>query len=198
MAGYVPRARLDRTTIAPVGTGGGKGVRSVASYDEDTTTMGVEAARLALRSAPGDIRPDALWFSTVTPAYLDKTNATAIHAALRLDDDVAALDMVARRSAVGALGVALAAPGSTLVVSADVRTGLPGSGDEAAGGDAAAAVLVGDGGPGHRRAPGRGHRDRGVRRPVAHAGRRPLEAVGGALRRDQVPRRSATRRGARR
>ena len=53
-AGYIPRARLDRSSIAPfVGTGGGKGTRTVASYDEDTTTMGVEAARLALRMADG-------------------------------------------------------------------------------------------------------------------------------------------------
>ena len=144
---YLPRGRLDRSSIAPfVGSGGGKGTRSVASYDEDTTTMGVEASRLALRSVPGDARPDALWFATVSPAYLDKTNATAVHAALRLDHDVPAIDFGgAVRSAVGALGTALIGSGTTLIVSSDVRTGLPGSGDEAAGGDGAAAVLVGEG-----------------------------------------------------
>jgi hydroxymethylglutaryl-CoA synthase len=143
-AAYLPKGRLDRTSIRPlVGTGGGKGTRSVASYDEDTTTMGVEAARLILRST--DARPRALWFSTVAPAYLDKTNATAIHAALRLDHDVRALDFGGSvRSAAGALMTALAGNGTTLVVSADVRTGLPGSPDESAGGDGAAAVLVGD------------------------------------------------------
>ena len=146
-AGYIPRARLDRSSIAPfVGTGGGKGTRTVASYDEDTTTMGVEAARLALRSVPDGVRPEGLWFSTVAPGYLDKTNATTIHAALRLDHDVPALDMVgSARSAVGALSVALKAPGTTLVVASDLRTGLPGSGDEAAGGDGASALLVGEG-----------------------------------------------------
>ena len=46
--------------------------------------MGVEAARAALRTVP-DASVDELWFSTADPAYLDKTNATAIHAALRLD-----------------------------------------------------------------------------------------------------------------
>jgi 3-hydroxy-3-methylglutaryl CoA synthase len=145
--GYLPRGRLDRASIAPfVGTGGGKGTRTVASYDEDTTTMGVEAARIALRSASAGGAPDALWFSTVAPAYLDKTNATAIHAALRLDGDVPAIDLGgAARSATGALAIALKGTGTTLVVSADVRTGLPGSGDEAAGGDGAAALLVGDG-----------------------------------------------------
>jgi len=56
--------------------------------------MGVEAARLALVGL-GDgaaDRIDALWFSTVAPAYADKTNATAIHAALRLGPDVGAFD----------------------------------------------------------------------------------------------------------
>src|SRR5579872_4370478 len=91
-AAYVPYRRLDRATIAPVtGVGGGKGERSVAGYDEDTTTMGFEAARLALAAAPG-LTPDQLWFATTAPAYLDKTNATAIHAALRLPRDTLAAD----------------------------------------------------------------------------------------------------------
>src|SRR5664279_4390925 len=77
--GYVPYRRLQRAEIAKtLGSGGGKGTRSVASYDEDTTTMGVEAARLALRSAPG-VAPTALWFATAEPAYLDKNNASTLH-----------------------------------------------------------------------------------------------------------------------
>ena len=143
---YLPHRRLDRSEIAAVaGTGGGKGTRTVASYDEDTTTMGVEAARLALRAGP-EVTPAALWFATVAPAYLDKTNANAIHAALRLDSSVVAADFGgAVRSGVAALKAALASTQSTLVVTADIRTGLPGSADEANGGDGAAALLVGDG-----------------------------------------------------
>ena len=143
-AGYVPYRRLDRGTIAETfGSGGGRGTRAVAGYDEDTTTMGVEAARLALRGAPG-AHPRALAFSTTTPAYLDKTNATGIHAALRLDTDVLAADFGgAIRSGVAALTAALHGPDPTLVVTADVRDGLPTSTDEAAGGDGAAAILVG-------------------------------------------------------
>src|SRR3954449_12543712 len=135
VGGYVPRGRLDRTTIKPLtGVGGGRGTRTVASYDEDTTTMGFEAARLALKSA-GDVAPDSLFFSTVTPAYVDKTNATTIHAALRLDESVLAFDLGgAQRSVSGALRTALAQPGVVLVVGADIRTGLPGGPDEAAGG----------------------------------------------------------------
>ena len=144
---YLPHSRLDRSTIAPfVGSGGGKGARTVASYDEDTTTMGFEAARLAIKSVGQGLTPDAVWFSTVTPAYVDKTNAAAIHAALRLDDDVAAFDFGgAQRSASGALCTALAGQGTILAIASDIRTGLPGSGDEAIGGDGAAALLIGDG-----------------------------------------------------
>ncbi|MGZ6973937.1 MAG: OB-fold domain-containing protein [Acidimicrobiia bacterium] len=147
-AGYVPYRRLQRSEITRTfGSGGGKGARSVASYDEDTTTMGVEAGRLALRAAPQGTRVDELWFATADPAYLDKTNATAIHAALRLDSDCAALDLGgAARSGIGALRVALDGRGTTLVVAADLRTGLPTSPDESAGGDGAAALLVGDSG----------------------------------------------------
>ena len=151
IAGYVPYRRLQRAEVAKVfGSGGGKGARSVASHDEDTTTMGVEAARRALRSAPG-AAPGALWFATATPAYLDKTNAATLHAALRQPAEVAAFDFGgALRSGPGALRSALDATGSgtTLVVVADLRDGLPTSGDEAAGGDGAAAVLVGDDAPG--------------------------------------------------
>ncbi len=145
-AGSVPYRRLARSDInAFMGSGGGKGNRAVASHDEDTTTLGVEAARLALRSAPG-CTPDALWFATSRPAYLDKTNATAVAAALRLPGDVGAYDFGgALRSGVGCLIAALRGGGTTLVVAADMRDGLPTSGDESAGGDAGAATLVGDG-----------------------------------------------------
>jgi 3-hydroxy-3-methylglutaryl CoA synthase/uncharacterized OB-fold protein len=142
-SGYLPYRRLDRTLIPAVaGTGGGKGTRTVACYDEDTTTMGAAAARHALLGAAAG--PRALWFATTEPAYLDKTNATAVHAALRLDPAVAAYDAVGSvRSAMGALRAGLDSAHPALVVAADLRTGLPGGPDEAAGGDGAAALLVG-------------------------------------------------------
>jgi 3-hydroxy-3-methylglutaryl CoA synthase/uncharacterized OB-fold protein len=143
---YVPYRRLDRTTIAAVaGGGGGKGTRSVASYDEDATTMAVEASRVALRSTPG-VEPMSVWFATTSPPYLDKTNATAIHAALRLARDAAAYDAGgAVRSAIGALRAGIHDHAPALVVASDVRTGLPASSDESAFGDGAAALLVGEG-----------------------------------------------------
>ena len=142
---YLPYWRLNRASIAEVtGTTAGRGHRSVASFDEDTTTMGVEATRTAL--AGGALAPEALWFSTVAPAYLDKTNATAIHAALRFDAAIPAVDFGgAARSAVGALRAALGSPSRTLVVASDLRVGRSGGSEESEGGDAAVAVLVGSG-----------------------------------------------------
>ena len=144
---YVPYRRLERADIAKVmGSGGGKGERSVASYDEDTTTMGAEAARAAKRDAAG-AAVDAVWFSTTSPAYLEKTNAGAIHAVLRLPQESSAADFGgAARSGIAALGAALrAAAGgsSTMVVASDIRTGLATGSDESSGGDGAAAILVG-------------------------------------------------------
>jgi len=147
-AAYVPYRRLDRAEIrATFAKGGGKGRRTVASYDEDATTLAVEAARLALRSAPDHpaATPESVWFATTTPPYADKTNATALHAALRLDRTVGAMDCAgATRSAVGALRAALGGGPTVLVCSADLRSGAPTSADESAGGDAGAALLIGD------------------------------------------------------
>jgi hydroxymethylglutaryl-CoA synthase len=142
---YVPHYRLDRAAIGQaLGVSAGKGTRAVASFDEDSTSMGVEAARTALRAAPG-VTPAALYFATADPGYLDKTNATAIHAALGLPSGAAAFDMVGSvRSGAGALRAALDARRPTLAVLSDVRTGLPAGGDEREGGDAAAAFLCGD------------------------------------------------------
>ena len=142
---YLPYWRLQRSAItAALGSGGGKGTRSVASYDEDTTSMGVEAARVALRHAPDGVEPSIVAFATTAPAYLDKTNANAIHAALALPTSAGAVDAIGSvRSAAAAIMVAELRSG--LAVLSDIRTGLPGGSDESNGGDAAVALLFGDG-----------------------------------------------------
>ncbi len=142
---YVPYWRLDLTTVADVAGGGGrKGTRSVASFDQDATTLAVEAARVARRRAP-DVPLESVWFATAAPPYLDRTNATAVHAALRLPEECGAYDVVGSlRGAMGALRAAAAQPGPALAVAADLRTGLAGGPDESYFGDGAAAVVVGD------------------------------------------------------
>ncbi len=145
---YIPYYRLERSRIAGVlGSGGGRGTRSVAAYDEDTTSMAVEAGRAAL--ARGDCGPGReavrqLFFATTGPAYADKTNATAVHAALRLPAEALAVDMAgAVRSGVGALVAAAQSPVPAMAVLSDIRTGLPGGADERDGGDGAAAFVFG-------------------------------------------------------
>jgi 3-hydroxy-3-methylglutaryl CoA synthase/uncharacterized OB-fold protein len=149
-ASYLPRHRLDREELgAALGTAAGRGGRVVASFDEDSTTMGLEAARSALAALtlPLPARtlpypsPD-VYFATTSPAYLDKTNAAAIHVALGLDGTGLAADLAgSARSGLAAWRAAAASGG--LAVLADVRTGLPGSADERGGGDGAAAFLFG-------------------------------------------------------
>ena len=141
---YLPTHRLDRKVIgAALGTPAGGGTRAVAGYDEDTTSMGVEAARNALANLPPELMPAQLLYATANPAYLDKTNATAIHAALGLPASVPAYDVGgAVRSGMGAIRLGAGAGVPTLVVCSDIRTGLPGSTDEREGGDGAVAVLL--------------------------------------------------------
>ncbi|HEX9818478.1 MAG TPA: OB-fold domain-containing protein [Methylomirabilota bacterium] len=144
---YLPYGRLERKAIAEaLGSPAGPGTRAVASYDEDTTSLGVEAGRAALRGA--GVVPQALYFATSDPAYLDKTNATAIHAALDLPASAFAVDVVGSvRSAVGAMRAARDARTPALAVLSDIRTGLPGGADERDGGDGAAAFLFADDAP---------------------------------------------------
>jgi len=141
---YLPYFRLQKSAISKaLGTGGGRGTRSVASYDEDATSMAVEVSRILMRNA-GGIVPSSVYFATATPPYLDKTNATVIHAALDLPSYVFAGDVAGSpRSVNAALRAALEGSRPTLVVASDVRTGRPGSADEAGTGDAAVAWLIG-------------------------------------------------------
>lgn len=141
---YVPYHRLKRSTIAEaLGTGGGKGARAVASYDEDSTSMAAEAARKMHRSS--DLpTPATITFSSATPPYLDKTNANAIHAVLDYPSDVLAVDMAgSARSVNGAIQAALHDSRVATVTVGEVRTGRPASGDESTLGDAGAAVMIG-------------------------------------------------------
>jgi len=147
---YLPYWRLERQAIGHAfGTATGKGQRAVASYDEDTTSMAVEAGRRAL-AAPGVPEPGDLFFSTPAPAYLDKTNATTVHAGLGLLQDSGAYDLCGSvRSGWATVRLASLAGASApaMAVVSDLRTGLPGGPDETQGGDGAVAfVFAPDGG----------------------------------------------------
>jgi hydroxymethylglutaryl-CoA synthase len=141
---YLPYWRLERRAIGEAfRTSGGRGRRAVASYDEDTTSMAVEAGRRAL-DVPGVPVPHSLFFSTPAPAYLDKTNATTVHAGLGLGSDAGAYDLggsVRSGWATTQLAAAAGTRDPAMAVLADLRTGLPGSPDESQGGDGAVAFV---------------------------------------------------------
>ena len=136
---YVPFFRLSRAAL-----GGRKGERAAASYDENSVSMAVEAAREALRGAPA---VDSLLFATTSPAYAEKLDASTIHAALDLTPRVLAASMGgSTRSGITSflVGAALAEAGrKTLVAASDVVVGAPGGARESMGGDAAAAFVLG-------------------------------------------------------
>ena len=67
---YVPYARLDRKSIGEaLGASAGSGTRAVASYDEDTTSMGVEAARATTLEECADLMAQS--FTRPAPFLVD-------------------------------------------------------------------------------------------------------------------------------
>jgi len=81
---YIPYRRLKRAAIAEVlGVAAAKGERSVASFDEDSVSMAVEAARDAMRGVGAD-KVRTLLFATSTPPYAEKLNAAIVGAAGRI------------------------------------------------------------------------------------------------------------------
>lgn len=69
-----------RSSSAPIRRRRGSRDESGGSFDGDATSMAVEAGRSLMRTV--EVRPDTVLFARVTPPYLDKTNATVVHAAL--------------------------------------------------------------------------------------------------------------------
>ena len=90
---YIPYRRLKRAAIAEVlGVPAAKGERSVASFDEDSVSMAVEAARDAMRGVGVD-KVRTLLFATSTPPYAEKLNAAIVGAAAQLPSESRAADL---------------------------------------------------------------------------------------------------------
>jgi 3-hydroxy-3-methylglutaryl CoA synthase len=141
---YLPAYRLDRGEIAAAVGASARGTRCVAGYDEDTTTLGVAAALPVVAGREAAV--GSVWLATTDPVYADKTNATAVHAALGLPPGIVAADLGATVRS-GVVALLAAARDGGLAVLADRRGGPAGGTDEREGGDAAAAFLFGDQAP---------------------------------------------------
>ena len=141
---YLPAYRLSRGDIAASVGASASGTRCVAGYDEDTTTLGVAAALPVVAGREPAV--GSVWLATTDPVYADKTNATAVHAALGLPAGIVAADLGASVRS-GVVALLAAARDRGLAVLADRRGGPAGGADEREGGDAAAAFLFGDQAP---------------------------------------------------
>jgi 3-hydroxy-3-methylglutaryl CoA synthase len=149
---YLPRMRLKRAAAAaahgwafPALKGLAKGTRAFADWDEDSVTMGLEAARDALADRDRSAI-DALFLASTTLPFVDRSNAGVVSLALDLPQSLRTLDVTGSlRAGTSALLTALSAgkPRGTLVVASDARKTKPASVQELRYGDAAAAVLVG-------------------------------------------------------
>lgn len=147
-AAYLPRLRLSRATIAEAWErAGGAGELAVANYDEDTLTMAAAALDgvLAGRDA-GAVT--GCYFASTTPPYREKNHAAFLACVADLPRTLLTADfggslrcgtqaLLAACQAVGADG------GEIAVVASDHRRAKPGSPEELALGDAAAAVTIG-------------------------------------------------------
>lgn len=146
---YIPIYRLSRSEIARVWEGSGDGERAVANFDEDSLTMGVEAAIDCLGDIDRDLI-DGLYFASTTPPYREKQAASILAAALALRPEIFTADFTdSLRAGTSAIRAAVDAvrAGSAqrvLVVIADCRLPAPNSEFERLFGDGAAAFLIGD------------------------------------------------------
>lgn len=145
---HIPIYRLNRESLNQVWGEGGKGEKAVANFDEDSLTMGVEAARDCLKGIEKQ-SIDAIYFASTTLPYKEKQAASIIAAALDLREDIVTVDLAdSLRSGTIALKMALDAveAGSSknvLVIASDCRIPPPNSAFEPLFGDSAVAFLIG-------------------------------------------------------
>lgn len=151
---YIPYYRLARKALgeawqleplAPLLIG----ESAVASYDEDTITMAVEAARVALAGRDrSDI--DGVYFASTTPPFTEKSSAAVAAAACdvaaaRCMDFNGSLRASANALTAGLDAVRAGAARRIVVAAADNRRPEPGSLLDALSGAGAAALLIGAG-----------------------------------------------------
>ena len=144
---YIPTFRLDRKTMGTAwDTPSLPGERAVSAGDEDSLTMGVEAA-LAATAGRDLSKLDAVFFATTTSPYAEKQTAATIAAVLDRPTAFTADVTGSLRAGTTALRQAFDAVTAgtgreALVVAADARPAEPATATEQLFGDGAAAILV--------------------------------------------------------
>ncbi len=142
---YIPLWRLKKEAISK----GLKGEKAIASYDEDSVTLAVQAALDCLQGIERETI-DGLFFASTTSPYVEKQISTLIASALDLRRDIVSADFAnSLRAGTSALKAAVDAvkAGSAkriMIIASDCRIGAPSSEFERNCGDGAASLLIGD------------------------------------------------------
>ncbi|NOY79283.1 MAG: hydroxymethylglutaryl-CoA synthase family protein [Calditrichaeota bacterium] len=147
---YLPVKRLKAEEMdrAAGGPGRGKGEKAVASFDEDSLTLGVNALYEA--GVLNETSVDALFFASTTAPYLEKSSAALMAETLPLTSPQFTVDFSGTlRAASNALILGMhhiQANGARMALAAaDTRLADVYSADERAVGDGAAALLLDSG-----------------------------------------------------
>jgi hydroxymethylglutaryl-CoA synthase len=146
---YIPLYRLNRAEIARAwDTPPSPGEKAIANYDEDSLSMGVEAALDCIKGIKPEII-DGVFFASTNAPYKDKQTAATLAMVLGVRREAITMDFGGSlRSGTNALRAAVdtVKSGSArhiLVVASEMRLGYPAGAGEMSFGDGAAAVLVG-------------------------------------------------------
>jgi 3-hydroxy-3-methylglutaryl CoA synthase len=154
---YLPRRRLQRSVMAEANSwfdkslkSLSKGERTMCNWDEDSITMGVEAAQ-DLENLPNKTR--AIILASTTLPFAVRQNAGIVAEALNFSEDIRTMDVAgslraATTSLVTALDIASAQNGDVLLIASDNRKARAGSQMEMISGDGAAAFVISQDNPG--------------------------------------------------
>lgn len=149
--GYIPRLRIQRAVIAaahqwmaPSLRAQAKGRRAFCSWDEDSVTLAVEAARDALSDRPREELTSLTMASTTQP-FAEFQSSTLVAEALGLRSTIRTLDLghSQRAATSGLIAAFRQAEGSSLFIAADRPRGKPASTQEINFGAGAAAFTLG-------------------------------------------------------
>jgi hydroxymethylglutaryl-CoA synthase len=148
---YIPWYRLPTTEISRVWHGGGSGPnreKAVASNDEDTTTMAVEASRIALEMADIGRNIGAIFVGTESKVYAVKPTSTIVAQALGCHTVLAADFEFACKAGTEAMQVISGLVGSGMIdhgiaIAMDTAQGRPGDDLEFTAASGGAAYVIG-------------------------------------------------------
>ncbi len=148
---YVPPIRLKREAVldavgwaVPGVRSLAAGERSVASWDEDSITMAVEAARNCLKNS-SEV-PSSITLASTTFPFADRSNSGVVADALNLPLQTQTEDVFgSRRAGTSALVRNFQGNTNTLLLASDCRETKPGSTQEMQYGHGAAGLLLGEG-----------------------------------------------------